>query len=873
MQSRPSLPAVVLDARQKLSEGRVKLRAQHDAGSPGIQVCTRLTDLVDGIVSGIFTHSLEELKLGGSVDEIALIPHGGYGRRDLSPYSDLDLMLLHAPSQSQAVVPLARMLSQYLVDAGFTLGFSVRTPAQACSLAWKDAQIFTSLAESRFLIGGHELFMRFFEGFRTGTLRRCFKLIDSVEQARRDEQQKFGETVFLLQPNIKRSRGGLRDIHLLRWVAFARHGISDPEQLKEMGLLSNEDARVIRNGYHFYLRVRNQLHFETGKSQDQLDRNWQLKLAPWYGCKGEEGVLPVEQFMQEYFRHSSEIYYTTTHFVSNSRVRSSMVKWIGKAIGIPIAKDYRLGPRYIWATKEGIKHLQEPSAVLELMDLANRYRRPIEHETWRAIRSAMIGRPQSELGEESIQRFKSLLSRPGRLGKLLRRLHELRVLEQLVPGFRHARCLLQFNEYHKYTVDAHCIRAVECATEFERSEHLVGKIYQKIKRKDLLHLALLLHDLGKGFPEDHSEVGKVIAEETAHRLNLEDSEREMVAFLVHKHLIMTHTAFRYDLSSQDTIVRFAAEVGSSEALQMLFVLTCADLASVGPEVLNQWKLDLITQLYQQTESQFQDEKTDDRFQNALKDRRTQVMALVPPQSDQEWWTENVAALPVSYLLRNPPSHIAHELNHLRELEEQPALAWARYVPQQDATEYSVAVKQGSKTLGVFYRITGVLSGMGLQILEAEIHTQPGDIAWDRFFVQDPDFQGAPPEHRLEEVCRKLEKTFDPKAPATPVFRKVWKPVGKDATAKVNVQPTQVRFDNNTSDGYTVITVFAYDRLGLLYDIAGVLLQMELVLHFAKISTHLDQVVDVFYVTETNGSKVTEQTRLYTIRQRLLKAVC
>ena len=253
MQSRPSLPAVVLDARQKLSEGRVKLRAQHDAGSPGIQVCTRLTDLVDGIVSGIFTHSLEELKLGGSVDEIALIPHGGYGRRDLSPYSDLDLMLLHAPSQSQAVVPLARMLSQYLVDAGFTLGFSVRTPAQACSLAWKDAQIFTSLAESRFLIGGHELFKRFFEGFRTGTLRRCFKLIDSVEQARRDEQQKFGETVFLLQPNIKRSRGGLRDIHLLRWVAFARHGISDPEQLKEMGLLSNEDARVIRNGYHFYL--------------------------------------------------------------------------------------------------------------------------------------------------------------------------------------------------------------------------------------------------------------------------------------------------------------------------------------------------------------------------------------------------------------------------------------------------------------------------------------------------------------------------------------------------------------------------------------------------------------------------------------------
>jgi len=248
------------------------------------------------------------------------------------------------------------------------------------------------------------------------------------------------------------------------------------------------------------------------------------------------------------------------------------------------------------------------------------------------------------------------------------------------------------------------------------------------------------------------------------------------------------------------------------------------------------------------------------------------LALVPPQADQQWWSDNIAALPVSYLLRNTPSHIAHELSRLRELDGQPAIAWARYVQQQDATEYTVAVKQGSVTLGVFYRITGVLSGMGLQILEAEIHTQPGGIAWDRFFVQDPDYHGAPPEHRLAEVCRKLEGTFDPKAPATPVFRKIWKPVGKDATTKVNSQPTQVRFDNNTSDNFTVITVFAYDRLGLLYDIAGVLLQMELVLHFAKISTHLDQVVDVFYVSETNGEKVTEQTRLYTIRQRLLKAI-
>ncbi len=249
------------------------------------------------------------------------------------------------------------------------------------------------------------------------------------------------------------------------------------------------------------------MHFEAGNSQDQLDRALQIRLAAWRGYTGAEGILPVEQFMQEYFAHTSEIRYSSALFLESAKWQSPLLE---HSVGIPVKRDYRVGWRHVWATRSGLERLKrDPAAVLELMSISSRTGKPIEHHTWREIRTAMLQRKAREIDQTTIQRFLELMSITGDLADQLERLHELRVLEQIIPDMTHARCLLQFNQYHKYTVDAHCIRAVECVTDLEEDSSLLGIIYRGLKNKSLLHLALLIHDLGKGFAEDHSEVWAV----------------------------------------------------------------------------------------------------------------------------------------------------------------------------------------------------------------------------------------------------------------------------------------------------------------------------------------------------------------------------
>jgi [protein-PII] uridylyltransferase len=866
------LPAAVLQARQRLLEGRQKLRAQHDSGSPGLQVCVRLADLVDSVVLELYEAALADAGSAGLREHVVLVAHGGYGRRDVAPYSDVDLMLLHDPRAASEVVPLARKLSQWVVDAGLQLGFSVRTPQQAWRLCWSDTTIFTSLVESRLLTGSSELFASYLRGLRLGAKRRTRKLIRGVVEARLEERRKYGDIVYLLEPNIKRSRGGLRDIQLVRWIGFAAHGECDLDQLAQLHHLAAEDHRALRKGYQYLLRLRNQMHFDAGKSQDLLDRPLQMQLAGWAGFGGSDGMLPVEQFMKEYFENISEIRYSSAHFVQTAQDPASAPGMISRTFSRRVERDFHVGWRDVWATPVGLERVRrDPAAVLQLMAVANRFNKPIDHSTWREIRTAMLNRTSEEITPETVQRFMQLMEQPRNLANSLRRLHELRVLEQIIPAVKHARCLLQFNQYHKYTVDAHSIRAVECVTELQNDDSLLGILYRDLPSKGLLHLSLLIHDLGKGFAEDHSEVGSRIAAETADRLRLNQQDKEALVFLVHKHLLMANTAFRFDLNSEESIVPFAATVGSSERLRLLLLLTYADLASVAPEVVNQWKCDLLLQLYHQTDSHFRDDKPGERFRSEIESRRQQVLDIIPEKGEVGWWQDQIAALPVGYLLRTQPSQIVQEVDRLRELDGRHAVAWGRYSPTQRAVEYTVAIKQTGEPIGTFHRITGSLSSQGMQILAAEIHTQPGDIAWDRFLVEDSEFEGAPPSGRIDQVCERVIKALDP-ASGPPTFPRIWRNSKVKAAEGLKIQPTQVRFDNTTADKHTIITLFAYDRMGLLYDVSKVLFDMKLVLHFAKIGTHLDQVVDVFYVTELNGAKIQESTRLYMIRQRLLRAV-
>lgn len=870
-------PAVTA-AREELARGRDKLRKQHAAGSPGVQVCAHFTDLLEELVLSLLQDAFDQLDppLAAALRErIALIAHSGFGRREMAPYSDLDLMLLHSYSRQEQVVPLIRRFTQNLYDLGLDVGFAARTAGEACNLALQDSTIFTSLAEGRLIAGNSDLYESFENRFRRMTRRHWRRLLRATEASRREERSKFGETVFLLEPNVKRSRGGLRDLQFVRWIGYIRWGQNDIDALHQAGAINKEDHRVLRRARDFLLQLRNELHFHADKASDLLERTEQLRIAEMRGYPAVEGLLPVEQFMREYFQHTTAVREIASHLAASARPKP-FARWLVEPIFTHrFEQDFRIGPSGVSATPAGLAKLHGDLAeVLRLLDLASLADRRIENETWQAIREAMTARGPADLTQPLspavTERFVQLLSRSSRLAELLRRLHELRVLEQIIPGMTHARGLLQFNAYHRYTVDEHSLRVVEELTNLMHDTGTPGEVYRSIKNKSTLHLAALMHDLGKGYAEDHSDVGLLLAEQAANRLGLPEHEADTLKFLVHKHLRMSHLAQQHDISDDKVVVQFAVEVGSPERLKMLFVLTLADLAGVGPGVLNEWKQQLLTDLYEHTLAIISSESPADAASERLLARRDELLSIARRMDGVGWWETQIVTLPASCLFAGPPAQVVEELDRLRLLPHREAIAWGRHDPSRNAVEYTVGTYE-EITPGIFHKLTGALTSNRQQILSADINTLAEGMVLDRFYVQDADHAGPPPQPRIDQISAALVAALKDPTGKPPVFRKLWQDRSASSAA-IQHLPTRVTFDNSTAERHTIVAIFAYDRMGLLYAIARTLFEQGLSVSKAKIGTHLDQVVDVFYVTDQQGNKVTDERRLVEIRQALMDAI-
>ena len=873
MPSGTGLSAAVVAAKEKLAFGREKLRQQHEGGSPGVQVCTHFTELLEEIVLGLFQDAAEDERLASRV---ALVAHSGFGRREMAPFSDVDLMLLHPFKNEEELVRLVRPFTHHLFDLGLELGFTARTAGEACRLALADATIFTSLSEGRLLYGDADLYEQFDRQFRRQTKRHWRRLVPLVEAARKEERTKFGETVFLLEPNVKRSRGGLRDLQLIRWIGFARYGEAEPDGLMQAGRLSRDDLRKLRQAREFLLQLRNELHFNGGKAGDLLDRSEQLRIAERQKYQAVEGQMPVERFMRDYFQHTTALREIAFHFVEGAQPQAMLKRLLEPFFSHHVDGDFRVGPTEIAATPKGRPKLQgDLVEILRLLDLANYYDKRIEHQTWEAIRSAMdrlpLPDPSEPLPPAVSERFLSLMSQPPRLSELLRRLHELRVLEQIVPGMGHTRGLLQFNAYHHYTVDEHSLRAVQCVARLQTDSGLPGQVYRNLKQKRTLHLAVLIHDLGKGFGRDHCEVGCEMAEQLGRRLGLPEREVDQLKFLVLKHLRMSHLAQQHDIHDENVVVQFAVEVGSPENLQMLYLLTLADLAAVGPGVLNEWKQELLSDLYEHTLHLLASDSPADASNKRLIERREEMLALVRTREDPAWWTRQIMALPGNSLFAVPPQQMVAELEKLRTLPHQQAVSWGRYLPQRNVVEYTVGTYE-EITPGIFHKLTGALSSQRQQILSAEINTLQDGLVLDRFCVQDADFSGPPPEERLAQVSQSLVAELQDASEKPPTFTRRWQDRQEAANPAIQSLPLRVNIDNSTAERFTILAIFAYDRMGLLYTITRTLFDLGLSVSRAKIGTHLDQVVDVFYVTDHSGQKITDDPRLEEIRRRLLVAI-
>lgn len=871
MSSSVRLRVSVLAARQQVQEGLGEVRRLHQNGMAAVQVCARISSTIDQVVIKLFDATLADFadsdKLRG---RLALVAIGGYGRRQQAPASDVDLMILYSGSLDDGVREFTQQLTQDLYDAGLKPGHSLRTVSEAVRLARGDTVICTSLIEARLIIGASSVFEEFQKSFRQMVERRQKACCREFIAARKQERQKFGGTVFLLEPNIKRSPGGLRDLHLLRWLWFAKNGESDPNRLLQKGVISNFDHRRLMSSQSFLLHVRNEMHFGGQGSSDVLSRSEQKRIAEAFHIRARTGMLPVEQFMRDYFRHTSHVSFMATRLCDLVSPPPVVSRMLAPVLSQSLSAEFRLGMREISATQLGATKLKKNlEDAVRLVDLSRLYDKRIGQETWYHVYRAAPGY-STDLHQGTISRFLEMLDSPLNLGDALRKMHELGLLEKLIPDYTAARCLLQFNRYHKYTVDEHCIRSVAEATRLGERNDTVGDVYRKLKRKWLLHLVLLLHDLGKGQTGDHSVIGADIARRIGERLGLDPADTDLASKLVLKHLLMSHAALWHNTSDPAYVRQFAEQIDSLEELDMLFALSCADLAAVGPGVLNDWKAGVLSELYRRAKALISDVPEDEQLSRRAAAKQQVWGELKPIERDDLWFEHYFRALPESYVTSVAAADITHALRSMRQLESRSGTASGRYNGKAKTVEFTAGIHEGVGR-GIFSSMAGVLSTRGMSILAAETAVLNGDILLLRYQATDNESQGVTTQKRLDEVAQAMVEAIDSHEP--PKFRRIWGNEPDADTAALSNMPLEVRLNTEISADHLIIEIFAFNRLGLLYELARTVHELGLNIRFAKIGTHLDQVVDVFYVTERNGSKPDGHERLHGIYERLMEVVC
>lgn len=883
----PQVDADTASAQAVLQERRQGLHKRLLDGATGAEVVNAFTDLVDAVLIARYRNVLrrEGIDQATALQACCLVAVGGYGRRELAPYSDIDVMVLFHTAGQQVVSSLSSHVFYHLWDLGFQVGHSVRSIQDCLSVAGADLSARTAMMESRFLVGNADIFQDFRRRFVKAMLsgRRVQAYIQDKVEERQREYAKFGQTVYLLEPNIKKTKGGLRDLHLLQWIGMARYQAETLRQLADKGVLAHQDYLALMEAREFLWKVRALMHFHAGRAQEILTFEEQVRLAGHFGYADQPHLLAVEQFMQQYYRHTMGIHDRCMRFVDRATTRS----WWGRVRGLwplPLVEQtFRIADGRITVPSEKLLTLLDsPESLLRLFRLAQERGLTIDSVVLEEIQRHVESLPPSIFHTPAASgMFRQILSGPCRVAETLGLMHRAHVLEKLVPAFTRVRGLMQFNQYHKYTVDEHSLLAVKQCELLGQGMGLLGDVYREIKHKDLLHLALLIHDLGKGRPGDHSEVGKEISQKMAERLGLDPQEGRTLEFLVYRHLLMAHTAFRRDPFDDKVLVRFAREVKTPEILKKLFVFTAADIAAVGPDTLTKWKESLLMELYCQTLPEVSGGRESASDLVNLKLKAQEVYAVIHqgeggsvpgrrtaegPAFSLEWVESQLAYFPLRYFSGLTAERMASHLRAIHSLQAGEAIVLSCFNAELKVCEYTL-VTFDTITPGIFMNATGVFAAKGLQVLDAQIVTREDGIVVDTFYVSDPDFAGEPPKERLESVGRTIVRILKGEDSVEHLVERCRR-VGVGREFPIRRTPTEVQIDNETSDRYTIIDIFADDRQGLLYIMARSIFRLGLSIHAARIATRLDQVVDVFYVTGPHGGRIDDSAKCEIIQMAI-----
>jgi [protein-PII] uridylyltransferase len=869
-------PQVVELLRAALAAGRAEVgRRLAEKPTAGHDSAEAQAFLIDQLMRVIHDHVVGDVYRASnrsSGERLTVMAVGGYGRGEMAPHSDLDIAFLTPAKQTAWCEQVIEAMLYFLWDLGLKVGHSSRSLNDMVRMCRADLTIRTAMLEGRYVWGDQPLYeegrRRFWGEVVAGTERQFV----SEKLAERNERHKrLGDSRYVVEPNVKEGKGGLRDLHTLYWIGKYIHKVRDPGELVSVGLLSQDEYRAFRRAESFFWAVRCHLHTITGRAEDRLTFDLQREVALRMNFSDRPGKSPVERFMQYFFLQAKVVGNLTGLFLAQldeqfaTQPRGFFAGFRQKARNL---KGYRVFGGKIRALGD---HWFEadPVRLLEIFTIADAEGLEIHPETMRMIaRDARLINGDLRRNPRANALFLDLLTSHHDPETVLRWLNEAGVFGRFIPDFGRVNAQMQFDMYHHYTVDEHTIRAIGLLARIEKGElvadhPLAHEIIHKLQSRRALYCSVLLHDIAKGRGGDHSVLGAEIARKLCPRLGLDKDETELVAWLVRNHLLLSATAQKRDLSDSKTISDFVEQVQSIERLRQLTLLTTVDIRAVGPGTWNGWKRQLIHELYNAAEERL-------RLGHALHGRAERVAAKKARAAEllgqSSGLVEQVGSqLGDAYWIAEPEDIIAMNLKQLDAAAGQPLAIASEYYAARGATLVTVVAADHP---GLFYRIAGGIHLAGGNIIDARIHTARNGMAVDNFLIQDPLGRPFMEESQLTRLRATIADALANRVKLVPQLAA--RPLARPRADAFEVRP-RVEFDNKASNRFTVVEINARDRPALLNRLARALFEARLMVHSAHIATYGERAADTFYVTDLLGEKVDAPARLKAVEKHLLEA--
>ena len=865
--------AAALRLKQALEDGRAEIaRRLIDHPAKGHESAASGAFLMDQLLRTLWDFTLARLYPNSNPTAIRVMRSdavGGYGRGEMAPHSDVDIGFITPWKQTGWSEQVIESMLYSLWDMGLKVGHSSRSLDEMVREARGDITVRTALLEARYIWGDTALYdeaaARFKAEIQNGSAR------DFIAQklAERDERhRKMGDSRYVVEPNVKEGKGGLRDLHTLFWIGKYAHGVREPADLVEVGLLTKLEYRQFRRAENFLWAVRCHLHNLAARGEDRLTFDYQREIAERMRYADRPGKSKVERFMHFYFLQAKMVGDLTGVFLAHLDEKFAAR---GSRFGLP---RIRRSPRKLkgFVLDRGRLALpnddffrEDPVRLVELFQLADLHGLEVHPLAMRAANrdAKLIADWRDDPRANAL--FMDVLTSPRDPETVLRWMNEAGVFGQFVPDFGRVVAQMQFDMYHHFTVDEHTIRAVGLLNRIEKGDlkedhPLASGILDQVASRRALYVSVLLHDIAKGRGGDHSVIGAEIALKLCPRFGLTAAETETVSWLVRYHLLMSATAFKRDLSDFKTILDFTAVVQSPQRLMMLLILTVVDIRAVGPGVWNGWKRQLLTNLFDSAEEVL-------RLGHKQKGRGERIAAkqAALAQAIGGDTSEFVRRLADPYWVAEPEDVIERNARFIARVGNAQLSVEATVYPDRGATLVTVYAADHA---GLFYRIAGAIHAAGGNIIDARIHTTRDGMALDNFLVQDPLGRPFDDPGQLARIETGIAEALANRAKLTE--RLAAKPLPRLRADAFTIEPN-VLIDNKASNRFTVIEVQARDRPALLHHLAYALFQSKVTIHSAHVATYGERAVDTFYVTDLTGDKISAVLRLKSLERRLLDA--